>query len=89
MFPKRGKIKVTNSKHCNGSQFKNITTHKSRKWLMFQNINTSKFKSSKAHNMIPLSSLKRLLAHLSKHLLQDNKSFDHRHTHTDRVSYAY
>ena len=61
MFPKCGKIKVANSKYCNGSQFKNITTHKSQKWLIFQNINTSKFKSLKAHNMIPLSSLKRLL----------------------------
>jgi len=39
--------------------------------------------------MIPHSSLKRLLAHLSNHLLPDNKSSDHRHTHTDRVSYAY
>ena len=73
MFPKRGKIKVAKSKHCTGSQFKNITTHKSQTWLMFQNISTSKFKSSKAHNMIPLSNLKRLLAHLSKHLLSNNK----------------
>ena len=80
MFPKCGKIKVSNSKHCNSLQFKNITTHKSQKWLIFQNINTSKFKYLKAHNMIPLSSLKRLLAHLSKHLLPDNKLSDHRHT---------
>ena len=37
-----------------------------------QNIKTSKYQSSKAH-MIPHSSLKRLLAHLSNHLLPDNK----------------
>jgi len=36
----------------------------------------------------PRSESKRLLAHLSNHLLSDNKIFDHRHTHTDRVSYA-
>ena len=40
-------------------------------------------------HMIPQSSLKRLLAHMSNYLLPDNKSSDHRHTHTDRVSYAY
>jgi len=34
------------------------------------------------------SESKRLLAHLSNHLLPDNKISDHRHTHTDRVSYA-
>jgi len=39
--------------------------------------------------MIPLSNLKRLLAHLSKHLLPDSKLSDHRHTHTNRVSYAH
>jgi len=42
MFPKREKIKIPNSRHCNCSQFKIITTYKSQKWLMFQNINTSK-----------------------------------------------
>jgi len=35
-----------------------------------------------------LSVSKYLLAHLSNHLLADKKLFDHRHTHTDRVSYA-
>jgi len=37
---------------------------------------------------IPRSEFKHLLAHLSNHLLQNNKLFDHRHTHTKRVSYA-
>ena len=49
---------------------------------------SKKLKSSKAH-MISHSSLKCLLAHVSNHLLLDNKLSDHRHTHTDRVSYAY
>jgi len=31
---------------------------------------------------------KHLLAHLSHHLLPDNKLPDHRHTHTEKVSYA-
>jgi len=56
-----------------------------------QNINIKKYqklKSSKAH-VIPLSNLKRLLAHLSKHLLPDNKLSDHRPAQTDRVSYAH
>jgi len=48
MFPKRGKIKIANSKHCNGSQSKIITTYKSQKWLMFQNINTSKIQIFKS-----------------------------------------
>ena len=37
---------------------------------------------------IPRSESKHLLAHLSNHLLPDNKLSDHRHTHTERVSYA-
>jgi len=53
-----------------------------------QNIKGLKTQVFKTH-MIPHSSLKRLLAHLSNHLLPDNKSSDHRHTHTDRVTYAY
>ena len=56
---------------------------------MFKNMkNIKNSKSSNAH-IIPLSKLKRLLAHLSNHLLPDNKLFDYRHTQTDRVSYAY
>ena len=38
--------------------------------------------------MFPLSTSMQLLAHLKHHLLPDNKLPDHRHTHTDRVSYA-
>jgi len=36
----------------------------------------------------PRSKSKHLLAHLSHHLLLDNKLPDHRHTHRERVSYA-
>jgi len=50
--------------------------------------NIEKLKSSNSH-IIPLSELKHLLAHLSNHLLPHNKLFDHRHTQTDRVSYAH
>ena len=39
--------------------------------------------------MPPLSKLKRLLAHLSNHLLPDNKLSDHRHTQTDKVLCTY
>jgi len=39
--------------------------------------------------MLPLSATKHLLAHLYQHLLPDNKLPDHRHTQTDRVSYAH
>ena len=37
---------------------------------------------------IPRSESMHLLAHLSNHLLPDNESSDHRHTHSERVSYA-
>jgi len=87
-IPKTREIKVVLSKHCNRSQFKNITTHKA-KTANVQNINTSKSLNLQKTQIIPLSSLKRLLAHLSSHLLPDNESSDHRHAHTDRVSYAY
>ena len=56
---------------------------------MFQNINTSKTLNLQKAHIIPLSGLKRLLAHLSSHLLPDNESSDHCYAHTDRVSYAY
>jgi len=56
---------------------------------MFRNINTSKTLNLQKAYIIPLSGLKRLLAHLSNHLLPDNESSDHRHAHIDRVSYAY
>jgi len=36
----------------------------------------------------PCSESMHLLAHLSHHLLPDNKLFDHHHTHTEMVSYA-
>ncbi|QCE10023.1 hypothetical protein DEO72_LG10g1247 [Vigna unguiculata] len=52
---------------------------------MFRNINTSKTLNLQKAHIIPLSGLKRLLAHLSNHLLPDNESFDHRHAHTDRA----
>ena len=37
---------------------------------------------------IPRFESRHLLSHQSNHLLSENKSFDHRHTHTERVSYA-
>jgi len=50
-------------------------------------LNKNSIKSPPAPS--PLSATKQLLAHLKHHLLPDNKLLDHRHTHTDRVSYAH
>ena len=40
-------------------------------------------------SLAPLSATMQLLAHLKHHLLPDKKLSDHRHTQTNRVSYAH
>ena len=90
MFPKRGKIKIAKFHPMQMFAIQSYYNYKSSKWLMFKTKKKYQktLKSLKAH-MIPHSSLKCLLAHLSNLLLLDNKLSDHCHTHTDRVSYAY